>query len=176
MRWRECSTEHGNGGGFGKTHLLQNLAGGGNGLGEDGVFIRNAQRHREQVLDRQRQIFRKCALVFDDAEHCAPRAMTPQSAGTPIAFAARQVDLTHNPLANPLRIGRLHHIGIGRTHARTRVLVLVDDLDIRIINATTGEILRALTLDPTRDYQPTGKPIGGPSRPYGPRKRNNPNP
>jgi hypothetical protein len=50
--------------------------------------------------------------------------------------------------------GRLHHIGIGRTHARTRVLVLVQDLDIRIINASTGELLRQLTLDPTRDYQP----------------------
>jgi transposase InsO family protein len=50
--------------------------------------------------------------------------------------------------------GRLHHIGIGRAHAGTHVLLLVEDLDIRIINATTGEILRELTLDPTRDYQP----------------------
>src|SRR4051812_48591186 len=54
--------------------------------------------------------------------------------------------------------GRLHHIGIGRTHARTSVLLLIDDRDIRVINATTGELLRHLTLDPTRDYQPTGKP------------------
>ena len=54
--------------------------------------------------------------------------------------------------------GRLHHIGIGRTHARTRVLLLVQDLHIRVINATTGEPLRDLTLDPSRDYQPTGKP------------------
>lgn len=54
--------------------------------------------------------------------------------------------------------GRLHHIGIGRTHARTPVLLLVDDRDIRIINSTTGELLRSLTLDPTRDYQPTGRP------------------
>ena len=46
--------------------------------------------------------------------------------------------------------GRLHHIGVGRTHARTRVLILVQDLDIRIINAATGELLRELILDPTR--------------------------
>ena len=52
--------------------------------------------------------------------------------------------------------GRLHHIGIGRTHARTPILLLVDDRDIRVINATTGELLRALTLDPTRNYQPIG--------------------
>jgi transposase InsO family protein len=56
--------------------------------------------------------------------------------------------------------GRLHHIGIGRTHARTPVLMLVQDLHIRVINAATGELLRDLTLDPTRDYQPTGRPPG----------------
>jgi len=56
--------------------------------------------------------------------------------------------------------GRLHHIGIGRTHARTPVLLLIQDLHIRVINAATGELLRELTLDPTRDYQPTGKPRG----------------
>jgi hypothetical protein len=52
--------------------------------------------------------------------------------------------------------GRLHHIGIGRTHARTHVLLLVQNLHVRVINAATGELLRELTIDPTRDYQPTG--------------------
>lgn len=56
--------------------------------------------------------------------------------------------------------GRLYSIGIGRTHSRTRVIVLVHDLDIRVINAATGEVLRHLTLDPTRRYQPTGQPPG----------------
>jgi hypothetical protein len=56
--------------------------------------------------------------------------------------------------------GRLRHIGIGRTHARTHVLILVQDLHIRVINAATGQLLRELTLDPTRDYQPTGRPPG----------------
>lgn len=50
--------------------------------------------------------------------------------------------------------GRLHHIGIGRAHATKTVLALIDDLDIRVIDTTTGELLRHLTLDPTRDYQP----------------------
>jgi transposase InsO family protein len=60
--------------------------------------------------------------------------------------------------------GRLHHIGIGRTHTRTRIILLINDLEIRIIHAATGEILRALTLDPTRSYQGTGAPKG-PTRP-----------
>jgi hypothetical protein len=56
--------------------------------------------------------------------------------------------------------GRLHHIGVGRDHAHQRVLLLVQDLDIRIVDPSTGELLRHLTLDPTRDYQPTGAPKG----------------
>jgi transposase InsO family protein len=56
------------------------------------------------------------------------------------------------------RAGRLHHIGIGRTHARTRLLLLIQDLQITIINCATGELLRELTLDPTKDYQPRGRP------------------
>jgi hypothetical protein len=48
---------------------------------------------------------------------------------------------------------RLHHIGLGRRHAGTPVLVLFHDLHIRVLS-TSGELLRDLTLDPTRDYQP----------------------
>ena len=73
--------------------------------------------------------------------------------------------------------GRLYHIGIGRTHAGTHILLLVQDLDIRIINAATGELLRHLTLNPDRIYQPTGRPPGPPPRtPRPPRKTENPEP
>ena len=123
----------------------------------------------------------------DHYNHRRPHRSHPQRATPATAYAAR-------PKATPGQRGddphyrfrhdiintggtitlrhesRLFHIGVGRVHARTHVLVLVHDLDIRIINAATGEILRQLTLDTSRNYQPTGKPIGGPSRPYGPRK------
>ena len=56
--------------------------------------------------------------------------------------------------------GQLRHIGIGRTYAGTYVLLLVQDLDVRIVDAATGELLRELTIDPRRDYQPTGRPPG----------------
>jgi transposase InsO family protein len=56
--------------------------------------------------------------------------------------------------------GTLYSIGIGRTHARTRVIVLVQDRDIRIIDAATGELLRELVLDTTQRYQGTGRPPG----------------
>ena len=56
--------------------------------------------------------------------------------------------------------GGLHHIGVGETHARTHVMLLVQDLHIRVVDAATGELLRELVLDPTRDYQPTGNTHG----------------
>lgn len=56
--------------------------------------------------------------------------------------------------------GRLRHIGVGRTHAGTHVLLLVQDLEVRVINAATGELLRELTINPARDYQATGRPPG----------------
>ncbi len=36
--------------------------------------------------------------------------------------------------------------------------MLVQDLHTRVINAATGELIRELTLDPDKNYQPTGKP------------------
>jgi hypothetical protein len=49
---------------------------------------------------------------------------------------------------------------MGRTHAGTCVIVLVQDLQTHVINGTTGELLRDSTLEPSRDYQPTGAPEG----------------
>jgi transposase InsO family protein len=60
--------------------------------------------------------------------------------------------------------GKLYHIGIGRPHAGTRVLLLVQDLHIRVINADTGELLRELVLDPTKSYQATGRRPGWPKK------------
>jgi hypothetical protein len=57
---------------------------------------------------------------------------------------------------------RLRHIGLGREHAGTRFYILVADLHTRVVDAETGELLRELTLDPNRDYQPTGRPPGPP--------------
>jgi transposase InsO family protein len=48
---------------------------------------------------------------------------------------------------------KLHHIGLGRRFTGTRVLVLVRDLHVRVITEE-GVLLRQLTLDASRDYQP----------------------
>jgi hypothetical protein len=52
--------------------------------------------------------------------------------------------------------GRLHHIGVGRAHKYKDVIMLVADLDVRILTEE-GEMLRHLTLDPTKNYQAIGR-------------------
>jgi len=52
-----------------------------------------------------------------------------------------------------LRYGsRLHHIGLGRRHRGTPIVLFIADRDVRIVTED-GELLRALVLDPSRDYQ-----------------------
>ena len=81
-----------------------------------------------------------------------PKAQPDPDTTTPWRIRHDRIDTTgtvtirHN--------SRLHHIGIGRRHAHTKILMIINNLNIRIINPTTGELLRQLTLDPTRDYQP----------------------
>jgi transposase InsO family protein len=98
--------------------------------------------------------------------HATPAALydsLPHATITPTARAGRDRD-THDRVRRDrvdasgkitLRYdGRLLSIGIGRAHARTRVLVLAQDRHVRVVHARTGELLRELTLDPTRRYQP----------------------
>jgi hypothetical protein len=89
------------------------------------------------------------------AEAYAARPKASAS-GVPLVdghFRVRHDKIDSNGKLTLRHNSRLHHIGIGRRHAGTSVLVLVHDLHIRVLN-TSGRLLRDLTLDPTRDYQP----------------------
>ncbi len=52
-------------------------------------------------------------------------------------------------------LGRLRHIPVGTAHKNRKVRLLVAGPDVRILT-DDGELIRALTLDPTRNYQPLG--------------------
>jgi transposase InsO family protein len=107
------------------------------------------------------------------AYHARPKA-TPGNRDADTHNRVRTDRLDANGCVTLRHGGKLYHIGIGRTYARTHVLLLVQDLHIRIINAATGELLRELILGTTRSYQPTGRPPGPP--PGTPRRRKNPEP
>ena len=106
--------------------------------------------------------------------HQRPHRALPHRCAPAVAYAARPKAVpgdraadTHNRVRTDIigttgtvtlrHSGKLYHIGVGRTYAGTHVLLLVRDLHVRIIDAATGELLRNLTLDPNRNYQPTGR-------------------
>lgn len=89
------------------------------------------------------------------AAYLARPKATPTGLDSPADLRVRRDRVDTSGVVTLRFHGRLHHIGIGRAHARTHVLLLVHDRDIRVVNATTGELIRELVLDPSRDYQPT---------------------
>ncbi len=50
------------------------------------------------------------------------------------------------------RAGRMHHLGVGSTHARKRVLALADAHQVSVIDLATGEILSTHHIDPNKTY------------------------
>jgi transposase InsO family protein len=114
----------------------------------------------------------------DYYNHQRPHRSLPNRSTPAAAYAARpkarptadRTNDTHDRIRRDkvstngtvtLRVaGRLRHIGIGRTHAGTDIILLIQDLDVRVVHATTGELLRELTIDPRHDYHGTGRPPG----------------
>jgi len=113
-----------------------------------------------EQLDKFRQIYNH------ERPHRALNRRTPAGAynSTPKAApaGARQGDHWRQRIDRVDRFGkltlrhagRLRHIGIGRAHTGKHVLMLIHDTDVTISDTGTGEIIRQLTIDPTRDYQP----------------------
>ena len=50
--------------------------------------------------------------------------------------------------------GQIRHLGIGRAHNGTPVLILIHDRDATVSSINTGEIIAEFTIDPKKDYQP----------------------
>ena len=113
----------------------------------------------------QRRPHRALGRSTPAAAYAARPKATPTGT-TPTHERVRRDRIDDSGVVTVRHHGRLHHIGIGRTHARTHVLLLIQNLNIRIVAADTGELLRDLILDPTRNYQPQDRP----------QTRNRPNP
>ncbi len=120
------------------------------------------------LSELQAQIDRFVHIYNEERPHqargCPPmhawRAMdkaTPMISGQPVLANTKvRHDKVDKTGCVTLRYrAKLHHIGLGRAHAGRRVLILMADLDVRVIN-DDGEVIRHLTLDPSRDYQARG--------------------
>ena len=130
-----------------------------------------AQPPAPALPDLQTQLDTFTAVYNHQRPHRALGNTTPAGAYTARAKATPTGSsghwrIRHDKVSNgrvTLRhASRLHHIGLGTEHNGTTVRILVHDLYITVINTDTGEIIRDLHLDPSRDYQPLGRPPGPP--------------
>jgi transposase InsO family protein len=146
-------------------------------------FLRKQPRART-IRELQRQLDRFVAYYNDIRPHRSLGRRTPRSVyqtrdkARPSAAKitlARDTRVRHD-IVDPggkitLRYKtRLYHVGVGRDHRGKRVIILRSGIDIRI-HTPEGELLRHLTLDPSKDYQPTGRVYSPKGRKLGPRKK-----
>ena len=129
-----------------------------------------AQPHRaSSVVSLNRQLRRFVTDYNERRPHSSLRPKRPPLSAyndRPKAIAGSRQDDRHLRVRHDrvdqsgnvsLRVhGHMIHIGIGRRLAGRQITLLVDDLEVQVIARQTGELLRELTIDPTRRYQARG--------------------
>jgi transposase InsO family protein len=121
----------------------------------------------ESIEQLQSQVDRFIDYYNYVRPHRAKGRITPKAAfdgrdkakpsGPKIEGLSREVRVRHDKVDKDARVtlryrSRLLHIGMGRANRGKRVTMLVAGLDVRVV-AEDGQMLRHLTLDPTRDFQ-----------------------
>ena len=123
------------------------------------------QRPAASITALQRDIDRFVCYYNEVRPHqargCPPRvAWNERDKATPSHDGVRltpQTRVRHDKVDSTGKFtlrykSKLHHIGVGRPHKGKRIIVLIADRDIRVLSVE-GELLRRLTLDPTKIYQ-----------------------
>ena len=109
------------------------------------TFQDQYNHHRpHRALDR-----RTPAAAYTNRPKATPATEPPDRTHTRV-----RTDKVNNCKITLRHGGTLYAIGIGRSHNGKPVKALIHGLNITISDATTGEILRHLTLDTTHRYQP----------------------
>jgi transposase InsO family protein len=123
------------------------------------------QRGAETLSELQEQLDAFVRYYNHIRPHRALQGRTPlqaysarvkaRPAGTDPAthFRVRQDKVDDAGTVTLRYMSRLYHIGLGRAHKGRAVKLLVADQSVRVIDSH-GELIRELTLDPSRDYQP----------------------
>ena len=86
-----------------------------------------------------------------DTYRATPKAI-PASAPPHGHYRLRYDRLDRKGKMSIRRAGRMHHLGVGTTHARKHVLALADTHQITVIELHTGELLSTHQIDPSKTY------------------------
>ncbi len=112
----------------------------------------------------QTQLDRFARYYNEERPHRALGRRTPREVyeaklkARPVAKVETHFRIRHDKVDKQGKVtlryeSKLFHIGVGARHKGLPIVLLVADRDIRVVSAEGGELLRHLTLDPSRDYQ-----------------------
>jgi transposase InsO family protein len=87
-----------------------------------------------------------------DAYRATPKAAPATNGHTQGHYRLRYDRLDTKGKMSLRRAGRMHHLGVGTTHARKRVLALADNHHITVIELDTGEVLSTHLIQPEKTY------------------------
>ncbi len=127
-----------------------------------------ARRPARSIAALQRQVDALVAYYNEERPHRSLARRTPRQAfkarakarpakapfKVPPHYRVRQDKVNGGNVTLRYK-SQLFHIAVGRKHNGRKVLILAKDRDVRILTHD-GELLRHLTLDPDRIYQPHG--------------------
>jgi hypothetical protein len=108
------------------------------------VSRRHVPRHGERALATVRKT---PAFAYTLIHKAAPT--TPDDPGI---WRVRYDTIDNDGKISLRHSGRMLHLGIGRSHARTDVIALIHNHDTTVITHD-GTVLAEFTLDPTKGYQ-----------------------
>ncbi len=86
------------------------------------------------------------------AYQATPKAIPATNGHTPGHYRLRYDRLDTKGRMTLRRAGRMHHLGVGATHARKRVLAFADDLQVTVADLASGEVLSIHLIDPDKAY------------------------
>lgn len=109
----------------------------------------DAYREYYNTIRPHRAIARRTPL---EAYQARPKATTSGTSLIDPHYRVRHDVVDSNGKLTLRHNSRLHHLGIGRRHAGKPILMLVQDLDVRVITQA-GDLLASFVLNPERDYQ-----------------------
>ena len=104
-----------------------------------------------------RRVHTSIGKVTPNAAYTRLPKDTPHDSGAGTHHRIRHDRIGKTGTVSLRRAGRMHHISLGRALKHTPVILIIDDLNIRVLDKTTGELLRQLTLNPNIGYQPRFK-------------------
>jgi transposase InsO family protein len=86
-----------------------------------------------------------------EAYWATPKARPSEASGR--GHFPLRYDLTDGKGVMTLRRGgRMHHLKVGAAHARRRVLAIVDEQEVTVVDLATGEILSTHLIEPGKGY------------------------